>query len=375
MSKNKIIYVNDVADLPAPSGGTHTLLANTVYYFGPGTYNLSNTLTFSSGSEILGAGKTTSIINYTGVAALCNYTNANILIRDLDLRSTTGSLFNASNTSSFSTYVEDVTLRSFTSLGTIAGGGVFFRYTLALSCVNGLTLSGSLGSVILDTASFRAMSGGANSFAIKVLTGTTGTSFRSYQGIFEVAATHYGIWIEGTFTLTSGGGLTGNQFYGAGTNRLVGVNANTTGWYIPTRGNVGIAGLFVNNNVIVVGTLSSTTSATWLSVTQQVLTKNAISDYEPNATVLKGVLTVGMTHDATGGDVGFRLFNLTDNVAVTGSTVANLIITTGLVYQVAATAEFDLLLGKEYRVQIIKNTGTGGQSVYINAGDLQIKAY
>lgn len=239
MANNRIVIIDNVADLPAASGGVRTLAADTTYQFNQGTFTLSDRLVLSAGSQIMGNGKTQTILDYTGVGNFITTTNTNNLIRDVELKSTTGgTLFNISNASSNSLYVEDCNFRSFASLGTIAGGGIFFRYVLALSCVNGLLISGALGSVVIDTSSFRALSGGANSYGLKVATGSTSTSFRSLNSIFEVAATHYGLWIEGTFTLTSGALLNSNVFYGAGTNYLSGVNPLTTGWLFNNNTNI-----------------------------------------------------------------------------------------------------------------------------------------
>jgi hypothetical protein len=284
---NNIVWVNSVSDLPTPSGGTHTLLANTLYFFNIGTFNLSDTLTLGNNTQIYGINKTATIINYSGVGNLINATNCNFTLRDIELQASSGTVFNVSNTTSQSMYCEQINFRNCNSLGTINGGGIFWKYTLNMSGGNGLLLSGTLGSCIFDTCSFRTLSGGSNSYSIQVANGSSGISFRCYKNIIDSASTHYGIWINGTFTLSSGGILQGNVFNGVGT-RLSGINGISTGWEILHKNNHGIAG-YQQVIIDMINTADSsitTNYPSFVALTQRCTVLN-VTDYDQFATTIR----------------------------------------------------------------------------------------
>lgn len=319
---NNVVVVNDyTTDLPAPVASVITLAANTTYWFNEGTHNLAgNRLVLDNGTNIMGFGKTKTIITSTNAGSFLTGTNVDSIVRDIEFQ-VTGSVFSITNAASNSVYAEDVNYRNCGAIGTINGGGFFARWTLAVSCVNGLTFSGALGSVIFDTCSFRTMTSGlAGAYAIKVNTGSTGTSFRCYNGIFDAALNHYGIWIEGTYTLSAGGILRGNVFSGASTQKLAGVNGNSSGWTITYGDNAGIAGLqFVDVEVISTADAAlGNGPGTYVEGTTVRGYILPIAEYDTFATTMEARITCLMTN-AVGSAVQVGLRNLTTATNIGGS--------------------------------------------------------
>lgn len=352
--------VNNIAtDLPAAVAGVITLAANTTYWFNEATHAFgTNRMVLQDGTNIFGFGKTKTILTYTGSASFISGTNVNSVIRDLEIQgSSTGTGLSLSNTSAQSVYVEDVNFRSLGAAASIAGGGFFARYNLVVNCVSaGFTFSGSLGSVILDVCSFRALTSGlAGAYALKVQNGATGTSFRCYNGIFDGAANHYGIWIDGTFTLSAGGILRGNIFSGNTlANRLSGVNGNSTGWTIMYGENAGISGLqFVD--VEVISTADATLgnpAGTYIEGTTVRGYILPLAEYDPLATVMEARVTALMTN-AAGSGVQVGLRNLTTGTNVAGSLGA---VTEGTL--VAASSVFTAITpNNNYHAYYVKNNG------------------
>ncbi len=369
---DNVVPVNSVSDLPTVSGGNRTFLANTAYIFNIESFSDANTWTLANNTVLASFNKTGTIISYTGIGNFINYTNANVLIRDLEIQATTGTIFNVSNTSSFSTYLEQMNFRNCLSLGTITGGGLFLKYLLAVSCGNGLNLAGDLGSVILDTCSFRPMSGGVGSYAIKVSTGTTGNSFRSYNNIFDLAVGNYGIWIEGTYALTSGGILKGNIFSnGTIADRVSGVNGNTTGWTINYGENSGIAGLQFSDVDVV-----STADATFANGAGTYVEGGTIrgyvmslATYDALATVMEAKVEALMTSNEATFQIGVR--NLTSATNIGGLQAAVLPGTLGSVQSdyIAITPN------RVYNAYYVKTSNTGANVATRFALKLRIKTY
>lgn len=352
--------VNNIAsDLPAPVAGVITLAANTTYWFNEATHAFgTNRMVLQDGTNIFGFGKTKTILTYTGAAAFISGTNINSVIRDIEIQgASSGTGLSLTNTSVQSVYVEDVNFRSFAAAASIAGGSFFARYNLVVNCVSsGFTFSGSLGSVILDACSFRALTSGlAGVYALKVNNGTTGTSFRCYNGIFDAAANHLGIWIDGTYTLTAGGILRGNIFSGNTlANRLSGINGNSSGWTIMFGENAGISGLqFVD-----VGVISTTDVAlgngpgTYIEGTAVRGYILPIAEYDPLATVMEARITALMTN-AAGSGVRVGLRNLTTGTNIAASLGAA---TEGTL--VAASSAYTAITpNNNYHAYYVKNNG------------------
>lgn len=235
---NNVEFINSISDLPAPIATVRTFLPDTIYFFNTGTFDDTNTWVLQHNTHIFGLGKTNTLINFNVAGNAITYTNATVILRDLEIQTPSGSVFDVTNTTAFHTYIERVNFRGCLSLGTINGGGLFKDWVLINSCTTGMTISGAMGSIILNICSHRPMSGGAGSYGLRILNGTTATSFRCYGGIFDVATTHYGIYQVGTFTFTAKSILSNNIFSGAGT-FLQGFSHITTNWEF--NSNVGIA--------------------------------------------------------------------------------------------------------------------------------------
>lgn len=369
---NNVILVNTIADLPTAVSGNRTFLAKT-YLLDEATFTDSNTWTLVNGTQIIGQGKNVTIVNYTGTGNFINYTNATVSIFDLELQSATGTLFNVTNTSSFTTFITNVNYRNWVSLGAIAGGGFIVQYTLAVNCGTGILFSSTLGSITHDTCSYRAMTGGANSYAIKIATGSTGNSFRCYQSIFDVATNHFGIQVVGTYTLSSGGVLAGNIFSGTGAvaNRVSGVNGNTTGWNIAYGANTGISGLQFTD-VDVISSADATFPNTAGTVTEGGTVRAfvpTIAFYDPLATNMDGKIIGEITSAEATFQIGLRNINTLTNLG--GLQPAVLPATLGSVESdyVAITPN------RLYTAYYVKTSNGGGNVATRYAIKVRIKTY
>lgn len=76
--------VNSVSDLPAPSGGFHTLNANTTYRVS-GTLNLTNDIIFSSGSSINGVSPITDKIITSSTGTIFNSVDNDVAVGNLTI--------------------------------------------------------------------------------------------------------------------------------------------------------------------------------------------------------------------------------------------------------------------------------------------------
>lgn len=329
-SWDNVVIVNDIAtDLPAPIANVITLAANTTYWFNVGTHAFgSSRLVLQNNTNIFGFGKTNTILTYTDTSGFIQGTSINIVLRDVEIQTPSGSSIQITNITTNSVYVENVNFRNCSKVASITGGGFFARYVLMVSCASsGFTFNSDLGSVIFDTCSFRALSGGATSYAIKLNAGVTITSFRCYNGIFDVAATHRGIWADSAIVPTVGGIIRGNVFGGVGAvaDRLFGVNGNNSGWSIIFGENSGISGLqFIDVEVI------STADAALGNPSGTLIESTAVrgyilplGSYDVLATVMEAQITALMTN-AVASNVRVGLRNLSDATNILASLGASL---------------------------------------------------
>lgn len=375
--RNNYVLVKQKSDFPAAIGGIITLTNNTSYEIN-GEINLgTDRIALGDSNIIYGQDKSDDKLVYTGLASsMITSVNKNFSLRKLTLTASGvgGQVLNCSGDGSNRTEIAECVFVGCNQIGSITGGytTITFRNNLCIANANGLFVTGVNDDMFVTDNLFESFAGPGTALSIQ---GTV--SYHTIlidRNMWEIAPTQTALDIDPNITFTGGGFITNNSFEDGGT-YLKGINANSSSWKIPSKSNIGIAGLFRTNRTIVLGTFSTTTSGVWVSVTQQVLTRQTIIDYEENATTLRGSLTVGITHDVALGDVGYRLFNLTDGVVVPGSEVSSHIITTGGVFEVLTTSEFNLLPGKEYRVQVRKNSGVGSNAVIVNGGDLTIKAF
>ncbi len=466
---NNIVVVNSKSDFPTPAGGKIVLVDNKSYQLGGAIALGTDYIEMGASNVIFGVDRSTNGLVYTGTGAAIRSVDQNLTIDRIFISATTagGTIFDMIGDLATPTnllLITDCILTGSKSVGEIKGGYgvVVVRGCLFDNNDVGIVFSGDSTDLVLADNIFQNFNGTPTFVDIQT---ATYSEIIISRNTFGVATGQTGLNISASLVLNDGGLLESNSFTGAGT-RLAGIDASSPGWRIPSRSNIGIAGLFTTSRTVVLGTFGTTTSNTWLSVAQQVLTKNLTSDYEEDATEIKGAVTVGITHDDSSGLVGYRLFNFTDSVPVgfsgtTDSTKADvdiiawqntnivrftfngahdlsninvgdtitvisatnasnngsfiittvndgsdyieaivpartdatddegagspgeayggsfgyLTITTGGVYEVDSSPEMMLELGKEYRVQLLKLSGTGSANVLVNAGDLDKKIF
>lgn len=239
-SWNSVVIVNSVSDLPAASGGTHTLLDNKTYWFSEGTFTFTDTLTLGTGTNIFGISKGTTILNYTGSGNFINITNKNNTLRNLQFLGTaSGTLYNVTNASTNTLNVEDCNINTWGSYGNINGGGYVCFNTIHLAPSIGLTFTGTLRNIIILNSSFRTLT--ASSYYLR-FNNAAANSIRIANNLFDINTNGIGIQQSGTFSVTAAKGLlTSNvfNFLGTPSSGTSGFDHTSTAWRF--TGNEGIA--------------------------------------------------------------------------------------------------------------------------------------
>lgn len=292
---NNTVLVNSVSDLPAASGGTITLAANTVYEFNTGSFNIgTNYLTISDGTIIQGQSSFNTSIVYTGTGGALRGTDVSFAARQIVFASPVGSVLDFTNVAQTKNIsLQNCVISSQTSASVITGYNiVFMSQTRFISCVGGLNLVNNLG-VALELVVFNA----TNSGTYITLTPTATTTVKIQNCDLEINTGNIGINV--TAVTIASGIIIGCDFKGTATvaNRLTGVNGNTTGWNISYGANIGIAGLQFVDIEITTTTNAALGNAAGTYVDTGVKSYALpISAYDPLATVMEGKITALMTN-------------------------------------------------------------------------------
>lgn len=98
VTPNNIVVINQLSDLPTPSGGTITLLNNTSYQLGAAINIGTDTITFSAGSDLSSAGAFIATLIYTGTGSMLNGVDVNCTVKDIALLAANGKVYDFSET-------------------------------------------------------------------------------------------------------------------------------------------------------------------------------------------------------------------------------------------------------------------------------------
>lgn len=365
------VVVQSKSDLPTPSAGVITLADNTAYQIN-GTIALgTDHIKPGVSNVVFGLDKSNDGFSYSGTNACITSTNQDVTIRNLFIVANGGSssALDLSGDNTNNCEVLDIIFNSCDSIGTMSGGfSVFvFRQNLLINNAGGFTISGSSDDMFLTDNLFKGFTGTPT--FVTIGTGNYHTILIS-RNMFEADTGQTALNIA-TITFAGGGSILSNSFEDAGA-YLTGIDANSTGWNIPPRSNVGVAGLLVVTPTIVISAWT-TTSGTFLDV-PETMSLNSITNLNPNSTIIKARVVVSCSHDQSGEQIEYQLYNKTDSVVVSGSITLATITTAG-VYQVEESAEVTLLENKEYRIQFRRATGTGGNAAQIRSGLVEAKIF
>lgn len=143
----KVVIVNTVTDLPTPSGGKHTLAANTSYRFGDNVSIGTNYLQYSAGTDVSAAAAGVSVITYTGTNPMNQGADANATIKDITLNCPNADAFSWADTGGGGNsiiVIQDMIIVACKAFGTFNDiHTLIVDVVAALNCTDGLVFLGN----------------------------------------------------------------------------------------------------------------------------------------------------------------------------------------------------------------------------------------
>jgi hypothetical protein len=377
VSRNNYVLVKSKSDFPTPSAGVITLADNTDYEINGIIALGTDRIVAGIGNKIYGItalkDKITSTV--TG-AAMITSTNNDFVLLNMGLVSSgaTSEIISLTGSGTNKCRIDRCLLVGSTKIGSINGG---FQTLILDSNVfsgnsDGLYISGTNEDLFFTDNLVEGFIGTATAVSIQG-TVTYHTIIIS-RNMWEIAVGQIGLDIDANISFTGGGLISENSFEDGG-NYLNGIDASSADWDIPSKANIGIAGLRLFEVTMVLQSWT-TTSATYLEIPETQAISNA-SFYEPNATTIKATISsASVSHDTNGQRTDIELFNLTDGTSVVGSEIQTTI-TSGGVFQVVNNGGvfYDILPNKEYRVRLRRGTGTGQNEANIRSCTIEIEVY
>lgn len=183
------VIINVLADLPTPSGGTHTLLGATNYVFNAAINLGTNNLTLADGTNVTANNFYAYLTTYTGTNPMFVGVDANVNIHDMRIDCPNSDCFNISDSGAggvFAAVVTDIIALRSKGVGTLNKLLAFKLDTLSfLNCTTGVTILGGVTeSIALNTLAFL---GTSTVFTGIDLTGTTNIKVFSLDTFLFIA--------------------------------------------------------------------------------------------------------------------------------------------------------------------------------------------
>lgn len=377
-----VININSKQDFidvaTSHTSGIITLTTN-VYNIGNDIDLVDDTFKFITDSVvgfISASSKSTKLSASNSTSSLFNVDDTEFSIRNLNLACPNGEIFKGCNLGRDKEIIIDgCFVGNANKLGTITGfKDVHIEENHFYSFDNGFNIINGLRHIHL-TNSFIKQSPN---------NGTTGSTFLTFDnstsGMLDITNCNFESTLAEDIAIDVSNGaifdisaiVQRNQFTDYTQIPLKGANSNTPNWYIASRTNVGLAGLYTENIPICTGAYS--TASTTFGQVPETHTIKSSDYYEAGSTTIKGTISATISHDQNGGGVEIDLYNLTDSVSVTNSIISTTI-TTGDTYQIEEGLEFVLEQNKEYRLRIKRLTGSGQSGAKIRSATLEIKVY
>lgn len=213
--RTKLVVVEVLADLPAPSGGVHLLAADTAYLFNSDITS-ANSLEYSAGSSVfrddlkIGGGSFT----YTGVGAVIVSNGNSVVLNTIEINATSGSLFSITNATSVQI---DRIVANVLDIGSISLAGIFQLINMSnfniFGFTTGLTITATgANSVVFERGGMDVT--GAAAIDIIDLNTSTMEVFRAENvrfGMNDAAQVAINSGISGA-NVTDSGFITGCNF-------------------------------------------------------------------------------------------------------------------------------------------------------------------
>ena len=373
-TRNNYVLVKSKADLPTPIGGVITLADNFNYELNGQIVLGTDYIEAGVSNVIYGIDKSDDGLVYTGTGGAIRSTDEDLSIRNCYVVASTvgGKGFDLIGSVGLTKRIEiaECIFNSCDKIGDISSGfeTVTFRNNLEVNCANGVEFSNDINDLFVTDNVCEDFTGTAT--LLKFNAGTYHTIY-IHRNMFESAVGQTILDIPLTVTVTDGGLIMANSFEGGGT-VLSGINANSTGWLIPYKTNVNLAGLY--DQILNWGADGAfgTTSTVDLS---PIITTRSLIDYGDGITSIDCILTASVTHQQSGNTVRIEINDVTNgNVAVVGSAV-DVLIPVANVYQNVSTPEVSLNPNNEYNIKVTRVTGTGNNLAGARSATWEIKAF
>lgn len=362
------VIVKTIADLPTPSGGFYDLTtAGALYYIDASLLNLgTNYLKCSANVGFRGNSSLLSTILYTGSGAAIRGNNVSCSLSLLAVSAPQAFEFIDTGRTKFLSF-QNIGIASQTSHSVITG------YNVAVFDI--INCLGNVGVFNFTNNSFVVMD------KININSGNTGTQIivnpNTYTKLnfsnLDLTVNTGSTGLTITSTNIELGNLYGSTFQGtaAVSNRLIGVNGNTTGWDIAYGNNTGISGLQYSDIEII-----STTDATFANgaatYTEAATVRSyvpTIAFYDPLATNME-VKGIGLiTSVEATFQIGIRNLNTSTNLGG---------LQTAVVPGTLGVVESDYVVvtpNRLYNIYYVKAINTGGNVATRFAIKIRVKTY
>jgi len=255
--RDKYVLVEAPGDFPAPSAGVITLAAGVTYEIN-GTVSIgTDQLDASLSACIRGTCFDTDKLLTSNATSLISST-AGLTIDNIDLRNTSGPIFDIDGGGTASFVAKGLRIASSSSLGDIDNCLVIsFRDSVVKTTSDGFTFDGTNGFVIIADALSQANLG---TFTFLTLPATaTFSGLTIHDIVVDSLATQTALDISASATIAEKGVVTTSAFSGAGT-ALTGITKADVQWQF--RSNTGILDSKIIGEVIVSANATETVIST-----------------------------------------------------------------------------------------------------------------
>jgi hypothetical protein len=382
-TRNNYVLVKSASDFPAPVAGVITLADNTDYEIN-GIINLgTDRIVLGTNNKLYGqTAEKDQIVSSVAANALITGVDNNFFCKRIHLENigVLGLIINLTGNGTNVIDIDHTHLHESPIIGTIAGGfsTIIINRSSIFGNGGGLTFTGTNEDLFIIDNTIEGFIGTPTAITLSG-TVTYHTIFIS-RNMFEISAGQTGLDIDPNITFIGGGIISLNSFEDGGT-YLTGIDASNPSWRIPSRSNVGIAGLFETTLVVNTDSYSGGVNYPSFGAVPETVVIGQPTDYEPNATTIKATLDVFIAYDLSGAGATFYFdlasWNNNTYTQVVGSETAVDFAGKSIfpVYYEETSAEFTLTPGQAYRSRIARHTGAGNPSTYMASAVLTIKVF
>lgn len=187
-ASTKTVIIYGIDDFPAPIAGVITLLDDTEYLL-QNDVSSANRYVFGNNTVLSGADDTLITLEYTGAGTMLTAADKNIVIKNLYLVCTSGTLYNISSTTGFNRFRHYFGYVDCDNIGNLDNIGFCYLYSVIyFITTGGFSFTNNFAIVLFDTCSITIPSGTGNGFTL----GTATFDFLTFdKGLFNINSTGY----------------------------------------------------------------------------------------------------------------------------------------------------------------------------------------